>query len=214
VILAIDTAGPWVSVAVGDDGKLLAARRVPARLNHNEVLASLVLAVMAEAAVERPDVVAVDVGPGSFTGTRVGVAFAAGLARGWHAPVVAVSSFEVAATLAPSTVDRVVVGLPAVGRQWSRAFLRRKDLQWQEEGLEELDVSELSDGLAGVPLIAPWGEHAAATRPPASWNPAAALLILADLASEASRIEPDALRVRYVGPSQAERRFYARKEGR
>jgi hypothetical protein len=211
MILAIDTAGPWVAVALGAaDGASPRTLCRPAALNHNEELACLVERLLAEAGVERPTAIAVDIGPGSFTGTRVGVAFAVGSAQGWRVPVLAASSFEVAASLGPPECAELEVALPVVRESWCRAHMTRDGSGWRETGLVELEAGKMPAGVGDTPLIVPWGAMANAITPAPDWNAAAALWSLA--ARPGARFdEATAVNVRYVGPSQAERKFDARR---
>jgi tRNA threonylcarbamoyl adenosine modification protein YeaZ len=209
MILAIDTAGPWVQVAIGPaGGGTPLARRRPAALNHNEELVGMVDELLECAGVERPTAIAVDVGPGSFTGTRVGVAFAVGAAQGWGLPLFAASSFQVAATLAPDGTDKIAVALPVVRGSWCRAHLTLKGGSWSEQSLVELETEEVPRGLGETPLVVPWGTMTGAVAPGDDWNAAAALWSLA-AAPGAVFSAPDEVNVRYVGPSQAERKFDA-----
>jgi tRNA threonylcarbamoyladenosine biosynthesis protein TsaB len=92
-ILALDTALELCSVAVLDGGRVLAARAEPMARGHQERLAPLVAEVMAEAGIgfEAIERIGVGVGPGSFTGLRVGLAFAKGLGVALDIDVVGVS---------------------------------------------------------------------------------------------------------------------------
>lgn len=80
-LLALDTALELCSAAVLDGDRVLAARAEPMARGHQERLAPLVAEVMAEAGLRFAalDRIGVGVGPGSFTGLRVGLAFAKGL---------------------------------------------------------------------------------------------------------------------------------------
>jgi len=212
VILAIDTAGPWVSVAVGDRrGTTALDERLPAALNHNEELARLVDRLLALAEIARPELMAVDVGPGSFTGTRVGVAFAVGLAQGWQLPVYCASVFEIAATCAPVAAKRVAVALPIVRGAWCRSVLERGATGWHETALCEIAQEDVREGIGDIPLVVPWGHVPDAIKPAADWNPARALWQLAASSDRGAAVAARHVAVRYVGPSQAERNFYARR---
>ena len=95
-VLALDTALGGCSAAVVDGDRTLAARSEPMTRGHQERLAPLVAEVMAEAglsfaALER---VAVTRGPGSFTGLRVGLAFARTLALALGVPCVGAGTLE------------------------------------------------------------------------------------------------------------------------
>jgi tRNA threonylcarbamoyladenosine biosynthesis protein TsaB len=96
ILLALDTALAACSVAVLDGERVLARRVEAMDRGHQERLAPLVADAMAEAglsfsALER---VAVTVGPGSFTGLRVGLAFAKSLALALDIPCVGVGTLE------------------------------------------------------------------------------------------------------------------------
>ena len=97
VLLALDTSTAVVSVAVLDDhGAVLAQAGVEAGQKHGETLAPLVRAVLAEAGVPLAAVtrVVVGVGPGPFTGLRVGMVTAVALGSALGVPVVGVCSLD------------------------------------------------------------------------------------------------------------------------
>lgn len=93
-VLAIETSTEIASVAVMIDGRVTAERASEARARHGETLLPLLAEALAESGIAKADVdlVAVGLGPGSFTGTRVGVAIAKGLALGLDRPLVGVVS--------------------------------------------------------------------------------------------------------------------------
>ncbi len=94
--LALDTCLDACSVAVWADGRVLAACSEPMRRGHQERLAVMVEATMTEAgtAFAALDRIGVTIGPGSFTGLRVGLAFAKGLGLALARPVVGVGVLE------------------------------------------------------------------------------------------------------------------------
>jgi tRNA threonylcarbamoyladenosine biosynthesis protein TsaB len=96
IILALDTALETCSAALMDGDRVLASRSEPMARGHQERLAPLVAEVMAEAGVgfDRLDRIGVGVGPGSFTGLRVGLAFAKGLGVALDRDVVGVGDLE------------------------------------------------------------------------------------------------------------------------
>jgi tRNA threonylcarbamoyladenosine biosynthesis protein TsaB len=100
IVLALDTCLDACSVAVCEDGRTLAsASQVMAR-GHQERLAPMTRAVMAEAGVAFAalDRIGVTVGPGSFTGLRVGLAFAKGLALALERPCIGIGTLEALAS--------------------------------------------------------------------------------------------------------------------
>jgi tRNA threonylcarbamoyl adenosine modification protein YeaZ len=212
MILAIDTAGPWVAVAVGSKGETQSAQIIPARLNHNEELPGLVDRVMSEAGAAKADAVAVDIGPGSFTGTRVGVSFAIGLAQGWRVKILPISSFRMAVEMASDSAEAAAIAMPVVPRQWCLARMRKTGGRWHEESVVEIPALDSYHVSNGTPLVVPWGGHVRGIAPAPDWNPASVLLAMAASADAGDWYEPEKVRVRYVGPSQAERRFHERRQ--
>ena len=121
LVLVIDTAAAHCAVAVFQSdatggGAALAERREPMLRGHAERLFPLIEAALSEArvAVAALDAIAVCTGPGGFTGARIGVAAARGLALALGAPAVGVDWF---AALAEDHAEEhggaVVVALPA-----------------------------------------------------------------------------------------------------
>jgi tRNA threonylcarbamoyl adenosine modification protein YeaZ len=102
VLLALDTATPAVTVAVADGDRVLAERTTVDARRHGELLAQAVEAVLAEAGVGRTELdrVAVGVGPGPFTGLRVGLVTARTLGVVLEVPVVGVCTLDVLALMA------------------------------------------------------------------------------------------------------------------
>lgn len=109
-VLALDTCLPACSVAVLDGERVLARASEPMVKGHQERLATMVREVMAEAGVAFEDLgrIGVTVGPGSFTGLRVGVAFAKGLATALDRPCVGVGALEALAGMRPGLVVAAV----------------------------------------------------------------------------------------------------------
>ena len=95
-VLAIETATPAQSVALLDEDRLLAEASYDAKGSRGGLLLPTVDHVLRKAGVAAKDLdaVAVSIGPGSFTGLRVGLATAKGLALGTGAAVVGVSTLE------------------------------------------------------------------------------------------------------------------------
>ncbi|NDH62295.1 MAG: tRNA (adenosine(37)-N6)-threonylcarbamoyltransferase complex dimerization subunit type 1 TsaB [Alphaproteobacteria bacterium] len=101
VVLALDCAVSGLGVAVVRDGACLAARREEGR-DQAVRLFPVVASALRAAAVARHELslVAVTIGPGSFTGVRVGLASARGLALGLGVPLAGVSTTSVLAAQA------------------------------------------------------------------------------------------------------------------
>ena len=76
------------------------ARRAPEARQSAQTILELAREALDEAGLKKPDAVAVLAGPGSFTGTRIGVAAAQGLCAAWDVPGLPVSSLALIATAA------------------------------------------------------------------------------------------------------------------
>lgn len=100
LLLAFDTAGPNCAVAVTrlavGGPQILTRTEERVGRGHAERLAPMVEAALAAAKAEYADLgrVAVTTGPGSFTGVRVGIAFARGLALALDIPAIGVGSLD------------------------------------------------------------------------------------------------------------------------
>jgi tRNA threonylcarbamoyladenosine biosynthesis protein TsaB len=112
IVLALDTAQNACSVAVLDGDRVLASSSQPMQRGHQERLAPMTAEVMQAAGVgfERLDRIGVTVGPGSFTGLRVGLAFAKAMALALDIPCVGVGTLE---ALAAAEMGLVVAAIDA-----------------------------------------------------------------------------------------------------
>ncbi len=149
-IAAIDTSTPRGSIALYDGGALVAEAAHEVHNAHGESLLPLVDSVFARTGW-RPGAVArwgVGIGPGSFTGARIGVATVKGIVLATGAEVVGVTSMD--ALLATAPADR-----PEARGAVRVAFLEamRGELFVQVEGGEPVVVrlAALADHVAAIP---------------------------------------------------------------
>lgn len=93
-ILALETSAKAVSAAVTEDGKILCAGYQDTGLTHSRTLMPIVEHILKNTGLTMAemDAVAVAAGPGSFTGIRIGVAAAKGLAFAANKPIAGVST--------------------------------------------------------------------------------------------------------------------------
>ena len=125
LVLGFDTATPAVSVALHDGERVIAVACTVDARRHSELLTPMIAKVMADAGVARGDLsaVAVGVGPGPYTGLRVGVVTARVLGSVLGLPVHGVCSLDVIAAAARGGVGP--------GREFLVATdARRKEVYW------------------------------------------------------------------------------------
>lgn len=102
ITLALSTSTPRASVALVHDERVLAAVTYEDPRGHAERIFTLIDEALAAAHLSRPDIglVACDIGPGSFTGVRIAVASAKGIAVGLGVPLAGVVSLAAMAAQA------------------------------------------------------------------------------------------------------------------
>ena len=95
-VLGLDTAMSACSAALCEGDRVLANRRVVMERGHAEALMPMVRDVLeaADCAFRDLDLIAVTNGPGTFTGIRIGLAAAKGMAMTANLPLVGVTTFE------------------------------------------------------------------------------------------------------------------------
>jgi tRNA threonylcarbamoyladenosine biosynthesis protein TsaB len=149
IVLGLDTCLSSCSVAVLDGERVLASAREVMARGHQERLAPMAREVMARAGLsfDRLERIAVTVGPGSFTGLRVGIAFAKGLALALDLPAVGIGTLE---ALAAETEGLVFPAIDARrGQLYLQAFEDGRPLMAPDALTAETAaarVAELSQG--------------------------------------------------------------------
>lgn len=95
-VLAVDTSATAASVAVAEENKLIGEFSINTALTHSQTLMPMVDELLKNTglSVNDIDAVAVNAGPGSFTGVRIGVAVVKGIAFPKNLPCVSVSTLE------------------------------------------------------------------------------------------------------------------------
>jgi tRNA threonylcarbamoyladenosine biosynthesis protein TsaB len=96
LILSIETSTAICSVAIHKQGILIAQKSIDIPGAHGEKLMGLIELLLDENEIEASEIhaVAVSEGPGSYTGLRIGVSTAKGLALGWQVPLISVSTLK------------------------------------------------------------------------------------------------------------------------
>lgn len=147
-VVVIDTALDACTAAVFEAGALLGLRSEVMARGHSERLGGFVRDAVADAGggFEAIDRVGVTVGPGSFTGLRVGMAFAQGLGAALDRPVVGVSTLAALAWSADGGHGRTAAVIDARrGQVYLQTFLDGRPLS----GPQAVDVQAAIEAFAG-----------------------------------------------------------------
>lgn len=116
LILNIDTSTDVCSVAIARDGQLIALKENDEGFNHSSLLGVYVddLLKKNHLIADDLDAVAVSMGPGSYTGLRIGVSLAKGVCFGANKPLIAVSTLEALAHAVASRENKDVFYCPMI----------------------------------------------------------------------------------------------------
>lgn len=134
LILALETTTVVSGVAIATEARLL-SEVTAARLTHSETLQAHVAMALEMAGVSKSEVeaVAVSLGPGSFTGLRIGLAAGKGMAYAWGVPLVGVPTLAALAAQFPVPGAQVAALMDA---QKGNAYMAL--YEWREEGPVEV----------------------------------------------------------------------------
>ena len=128
-ILALETSAKAVSAAVTEDGKVLASGYQDTGLTHSRTLMPIVEHILknTDLTVLDCDAIAVAAGPGSFTGIRIGVSAAKGLAFAVEKPAIAVSTLAAMARNVAWLNGLVICAMDARRQQVYNALFQAQD---------------------------------------------------------------------------------------
>ena len=157
-VLALETSARAVSAAVTEDGRVLCSGYQDTGLTHSRTLMPMVEAMLKNAGltVRDCDAVAVAAGPGSFTGIRIGVSAAKGLAFGADRPCAAVSTLEAMARNVSHMDALVVCAMDARRNQiYNALFTAEQGRLTRRTPDRAIGLSELAEELRGetAPLV-------------------------------------------------------------
>jgi len=167
-ILGVDTATSTASVALVEDSQLLAeagqfSQRengaiFRAKGNHSETVLPLIQAVLDQAQVGLADLsaIAISIGPGSFTGLRIGLALVKGLAYQSDLPVIGVSSLEAQAARV-NDLDGIICPLIDARKQevYAALFDRRAGTLLRRMPDQVFDVAALATVAELIAAVSP-----------------------------------------------------------
>ncbi|MDR0879113.1 MAG: tRNA (adenosine(37)-N6)-threonylcarbamoyltransferase complex dimerization subunit type 1 TsaB [Clostridioides sp.] len=150
-ILGIDTSTRAASIAVMEDDKLICEFVVSDTRTHSQKLMDMIESMLkiSDIDINTMEAIAVCVGPGSFTGIRIGVATAKAIAHVNSIPVIAVNSLESLANNASLSLKTVVPVLDAQKNQvYSAKYGFRKDGKC--EVIDEIGIISVEDLIAEI----------------------------------------------------------------
>lgn len=146
-ILAMDTSAKSVSCALVKDGVVIASYFANNGLTHSQTLLPMVEHLLGTAGItmKEVDALAVNAGPGSFTGVRIGVAAVKGLAFTDEKPCISVSTLECMVNCVSLTPDAVVCGVMDARCQQVYTALFRADEQGSPVRITEDAAMAIAD---------------------------------------------------------------------
>lgn len=157
MILAIDTATDWIGLALHDGSSVLAEFGWRSRRTQTIELAPAVAQLWTRAGVTSDDLsaIAVAVGPGSYTGLRVGLALAKGIALGQKLPLIGVPTLDIVAAAVPVVADTDLIAVAQAGRTrlWAGQYSRHAKRGW--EAIGDPMITQWDDllGRVQVPVV-------------------------------------------------------------
>ncbi len=155
-ILALDTSGPVAGVAILKNGEAAYEAMAVNRFTHSVSLMPMVEEGFARSglAIRDIDLFAVTVGPGSFTGVRIGVSTVKGMAHGAQKPCVGINALEALASGAPFFDGTVCPIQDArAGQVYGAAFKAGMPSRWPQRLMadEALKLPEYLNKLSSFP---------------------------------------------------------------
>lgn len=158
LILGIDTATKSCTVGLVKDGEVLVNYEVNIGMTHSEGLLPQIEQIFSRTGINKKDIelISVSIGPGSFTGLRIGLATAEAMAYSWKIPLTGVNTLKALAYNIPIEGLRLACVLDA-----QRGNYYLAEYEWEKEELiqkTEVEVIAKSDlieklGLVSKPAI-------------------------------------------------------------
>lgn len=186
LIICIETATKLCSVAVARDGVVLASRDLESDKHvHAEKVNVFIAEVLEEAGLVLNDLnaVAVGIGPGSYTGLRIGLSAAKGLCFALDIPIIGISTLNTLVSAANVDPQEQAMRWPMIDARRMEVFTQPFDLcgnptaapsplvigpEWMHEGMPAVVFGDGADKAAEVWTVMPSISHLPAVRPHAS----------------------------------------------
>lgn len=166
-LLAIESSGTIASVAVSKDGALLYEASLSEQLTHSQILLPMAERAMRDCAlsIRGMDAFAVNIGPGSFTGLRIGICSANALAFAHHKPVIAIDSLAALAANAAFWTGTICPLIDARRDQvYAAQFIWQQDMPTMQGSYFAGSITTWLDQLPRQEQLLFLGDGAAAQR--------------------------------------------------
>lgn len=149
-ILNIDTSTSVCSVALAKDGKVIALKESNEGLNHSVLLGTYVAEILKENNLDthQLDAIAISMGPGSYTGLRIGVSMAKGLCFGAEKPLIAVPTLQALALSVSSRLQEDTLYCPMIDARRMEvytAFFDKNNQTIQDTKAEIIDENSFRE---------------------------------------------------------------------
>lgn len=223
-MLSVDSSAVTASACLSEDGKVIKSEFINKGLTHSETLLPIIENVMQDVSYNELGAIAVNAGPGSFTGVRIGIATVKGLAFPNNTPCISVSTLE---SIAYNFTDEncvVCAVMDARRMQFYNALFRVENGNVQRLCDDRaISIDDLSEELKSYDNVIIAGDGARLFFENAGLDN----ISLADdekvyqnavgvsfAALNKEKISPNALLPVYLRPSQAERELKLKKENK
>lgn len=219
IVLGIDSSTDSLSIGLASDQRIIAETNLDSRREHASHIIGMIEQTLGQGHKTLDDVsgIAIAVGPGSFTGLRVGMSVAKGMAVARNLPLAGVSTFEVITERVRRQYDDFFLAAP-VRKGELYVYHVTAESRFPED-IKLIGQKRLSEYVGKLPVgmigRAPegWAEHVTAIIDSSRTVISGAELarIGAGRLIQGRRDDPTALEPLYIAPSQAEENFARRQ---
>lgn len=146
MLLAVDTSTQSVGIALFDGNQFLCEESWISRRYHTVELANAVQSNLSRAGLSAADlhVLAVAIGPGSFTGLRIGLALIKGIAYTYQLPVIGIPTLDITARAIPVRDTRMAAVLQSGRNRLAVGWYKAEDGNWEaDDPVENLTLDDL-----------------------------------------------------------------------
>jgi len=151
-VLGIETSTEVCSTGIADESGIIANYLLNRGYTHAEMLPDAVKHILHQSNILIKDLdgIAVSIGPGSFTGLRIGIGFAKGLAKGYNIPLIGVPTFDALIRRVPFAAEFAVAFLKSRKGEYYRAVYKQDREEWVLKG--DYKVVAEKDIIINIPV--------------------------------------------------------------